>query len=103
MKMDLRLHSFRFLAAGAIVALGVAFIPDSASAQAMAPDVGPAPAPGPDGSYGSYGPPDNGAAYAPGPSSGDSDWVAYCSAKYRSFDPSTGTFMGYDGIRHECR
>lgn len=31
-----------------------------------------------------------------------SDWVAYCSSKYRSFDPSTGTYMGYDGQRRPC-
>jgi hypothetical protein len=32
-----------------------------------------------------------------------SDWLAYCSAKYRSFDPATGTYLGYDGDRHPCR
>jgi hypothetical protein len=100
MKMDLQPHAFRFLAASAIVALVIGFLPHSASAQGLTPDVGPGPAQGP---YESYGPPDTGAAYAPGPGSGDTDWVAYCSAKYRSFDPSTGTFMGYDGLRHECR
>src|ERR1700758_1591769 len=98
MKMVHRLHSCRFLAAGAIVALAVAFLPHSASAQGLTPEVGPAPGP-----YGSYGSPDSGAAFAPGPGSGDSDWEAYCSAKYRSFDPSTGTFLGYDGMRHEGR
>lgn len=30
------------------------------------------------------------------------DWIAYCSSKYRSFDPSTGTYLGYDGKRHPC-
>ena len=29
--------------------------------------------------------------------------IAYCSAKYRSFDPRSGTFVGYDGERHRCR
>lgn len=33
----------------------------------------------------------------------DDDWYAYCASKYRSFDPATGTFMGYDGIRRPCR
>lgn len=33
----------------------------------------------------------------------DDDWLAYCASKYRSFDPATGTFMGYDGIRRPCR
>jgi len=30
-------------------------------------------------------------------------WYEYCSARYRSFDPRTGTFMGHDGRRHFCR
>ncbi len=29
-------------------------------------------------------------------------WYAYCAEKYRSFDPRSGTFMGYDGHRHMC-
>jgi hypothetical protein len=29
--------------------------------------------------------------------------VAACYARYRSYDERTNTFMGYDGIRHECR
>ena len=28
--------------------------------------------------------------------------VDYCMRRYRSYDPSTNTFMGYDGYRHEC-
>ena len=34
---------------------------------------------------------------------GYNNWLAYCSSRYRSFDPRTGTFMGYDGLRHPCR
>ena len=34
---------------------------------------------------------------------GDPDWHAYCASKYRSYDPRTGTFLGYDGYRHPCR
>ncbi|WP_353845685.1 BA14K family protein [Methylobacterium sp.] len=30
-------------------------------------------------------------------------WIAYCSQKYRSFDPASGTYLGYDGQRHRCR
>jgi BA14K-like protein len=26
----------------------------------------------------------------------------YCAQRYRSFDPASGTFMGYDGRRHPC-
>jgi hypothetical protein len=30
------------------------------------------------------------------------DWYAYCSARYRSFEPRSGTYTGYDGIRRFC-
>jgi len=30
------------------------------------------------------------------------DSVAYCQAHFRSYDPSSGTYMGYDGMRHSC-
>lgn len=30
-------------------------------------------------------------------------WYSYCSAKYRSFNPQTGYFLGYDGQYHFCR
>jgi hypothetical protein len=26
----------------------------------------------------------------------------YCAQRYQSYDPSTGTFLGYDGVRHPC-
>lgn len=29
-------------------------------------------------------------------------WYRACSQRYRSFDPSTGTYLGYDGRRHFC-
>lgn len=29
--------------------------------------------------------------------------VAYCARRYRSFDPQSFTFLGYDGRRHYCR
>jgi hypothetical protein len=29
--------------------------------------------------------------------------LAYCSRKYRSFDPVSFTYLGYDGRRHYCR
>jgi len=31
------------------------------------------------------------------------DWYAYCSSRYRSFDPRSGTFIGYDGYERFCR
>jgi hypothetical protein len=30
------------------------------------------------------------------------DAVAYCSQRYRSYDPASGTYLGYDGNRHPC-
>ena len=30
------------------------------------------------------------------------DHVALCSARYRSYDPASDTFLGYDGYRHYC-
>ncbi len=34
---------------------------------------------------------------------GTPPWYAYCASKYRSFDPSTGTFLALDGIRRPCQ
>ncbi|ENN93891.1 BA14K family protein [Bartonella bovis] len=31
-----------------------------------------------------------------------SQWLQYCTQKYRSFNPKTGTFRGYDGLDHFC-
>ena len=28
--------------------------------------------------------------------------VAYCEAHFKSYDPSTGSYLGYDGVRHSC-
>jgi len=39
-------------------------------------------------------------AVAPGPVDGDS--VAYCQQRFRSYDPASGTYLGYDGMRHSC-
>lgn len=33
---------------------------------------------------------------------GGSDPVAYCSARFKSYDPRSGTYLGYDGQRHPC-
>jgi hypothetical protein len=43
-------------------------------------------------------------AYAPAPGyygapAGD---VGYCMQRFRSYDPSSGTYMGNDGHRHPC-
>ena len=42
--------------------------------------------------YGSYG-----AYYG-----GDTDAIAYCTQRFRSYDPASGTYLGYDGLRHAC-
>lgn len=42
-------------------------------------------------------------AYYGAPAPWTPAWYAYCSSKYRSFNPSTGYFLGYDGRYHFCR
>jgi hypothetical protein len=46
-----------------------------------------------------YGPPAY--AYEPGPGYPD-DAEAYCEQRFRSYDPASGTYAGYDGRRHPC-
>ncbi|HZT26168.1 MAG TPA: BA14K family protein [Pseudolabrys sp.] len=41
-------------------------------------------------------------AYVPGPVVEGGDAVAYCEARFRSYDPASGTYLGYDGLRHPC-
>lgn len=31
-----------------------------------------------------------------------SNTAAYCAQRYRSYDPASGTYLGYDGLRHPC-
>src|SRR4029077_9702826 len=38
------------------------------------------------------------AYYAPPPG----DAVAYCMQRFRSYDPNSGTYLGFDGLRHPC-
>jgi hypothetical protein len=45
-----------------------------------------------------YGPPPG--AYAPA-YAGD-DQVAYCMQRFKSYDPRSGTYVGFDGQRHPC-
>ena len=53
--------------------------------------------------YGYYGYPGYyGPAYAvPAPYFGGGA-VAYCVQRFRSYDPYSGTYLGYDGLRHPC-
>jgi hypothetical protein len=30
------------------------------------------------------------------------DAVGYCMQRFRSYDPRSGTYLGYDGARHPC-
>jgi len=27
---------------------------------------------------------------------------AYCAQRFRSYDPASGTYLGFDGFRHDC-
>ncbi len=36
------------------------------------------------------------------PTGQTSDHVRWCAERYRSYDPRTDTYMGYDGYRHRC-
>ena len=66
----------------------------------------------PYGSYGyapgyAYGPSyayPPGYAYAPGYDQGyaGGNEVAYCQQRFRSYDAGSGTYMGFDGVRHPC-
>jgi hypothetical protein len=39
---------------------------------------------------------------APAPVAPLDDAVAYCMQRFRSYDPASGTYLGYDGLRHPC-
>lgn len=30
------------------------------------------------------------------------DAVGYCMNRFKSYDPASGTYLGYDGMRHPC-
>jgi BA14K-like protein len=47
-----------------------------------------------------YGPPAY--AYEPGPGYVGGDAEAYCEQRFRSYDPASGTYLGFDGRRHPC-
>lgn len=85
-----------------------AMLADSYARRQAAPDVGPYG--GHRGSNPDYFPPaparNPDVVYAPQQTSGaepwSREWYRYCENRYRSFDPDSGTFMGYDGKRHFC-
>ncbi|MEP9354243.1 BA14K family protein [Xanthobacter sp. KR7-65] len=42
------------------------------------------------------------AAGAAAANSGGNDAVSYCMQRFQSYDPRSGTYLGYDGLRHPC-
>jgi hypothetical protein len=51
-----------------------------------------------DDSYGYY---DDSSTVAVEAAPGGDD-ASYCAQRYRSYDPASGTYLGYDGQRHPC-
>ena len=51
-----------------------------------------------------YGPGCDDYAFAPGVvvTEGGGRDVEYCMQRFRSYDPASGTYLGYDGMRHPC-
>lgn len=43
-----------------------------------------------------------GGAIANSQAQADANEVAYCSQRFKSYDPESGTYLGYDGLRHPC-
>ncbi len=33
---------------------------------------------------------------------GGDDAVSYCLSRFKSYDPESGTYLGFDGVRHPC-
>jgi BA14K-like protein len=67
-------------------------------------DYGPGPgyAYGPGYGYG-YGPaPAPGPYVEGGPAIAQNSDVSYCASRFRSYDPRSGTYLGFDGVRHPC-
>ena len=57
------------------------------------------------GSYPGYyddGYSDDAAVVAVAPAPVGDDAVAYCMQTYQSYDPASGTYLGFDGLRHPC-
>ena len=62
----------------------------------------PAYAYGPDYGYGYASPGYSDYGYsAPNVTTPGGD-IGYCEQRFRSYDPASGTYLGYDGLRHPC-
>jgi hypothetical protein len=60
-----------------------------------------------DNGYAAYGYDDDaapvyGAPIYGAPAYAGDDGVSYCVARFRSYDPASGTYLGNDGLRHSC-
>lgn len=86
------------LAVGAL-AVGIATAPEPDYYEPVYRE--PRPRPRPDRNY-YYHEPE--VVYLDGPilDPWSSEWYRYCEDTYRTFNPRTGTFVGYDGKRHFC-
>lgn len=91
------------LAAGAIIAGAILNDPThNRPPPPRRPRHGPAPGPG-WSDLGYYPPAPGGGHRAAGSiEPWTHDWYRYCTRRYRSFNPNTGTFRGYDGKDHFC-
>lgn len=105
--------------ASALALAACTFVASAPSASAQ-PWVGPAFAAGglvaaatsplwaPNGFYDyypgyAYGPAPTVVPLAPAPFVGQGGGdVAYCEARFRSYNPATGMYLGYDGLHHPC-
>ncbi|MGU3398307.1 BA14K family protein [Brucellaceae bacterium D45D] len=92
------------LAAGAIGLAAGALIGSALSQPQQPTYVQPAPVYAPPPPPPAYYPPApaRGVAYRAGFEPWSRAWYNYCSDRYRSFNPSTGTYRGYDGRDHFC-
>ncbi len=52
--------------------------------------------------YGYYPPGYYGPVYGAPPPYVGGDAVGYCLQRFKSYDPNSGTYLGYDGLRHPC-
>ena len=43
-----------------------------------------------------------GAGYDGYPQHEGGDYSAFCANRFRSYNPASGTYLGYDGLRHPC-
>lgn len=84
------------LAAGALIGGAIVGATRPYGYSGYDPDYGYAPGYGPGYAPG-YGP----GYVAADPYAGGNE-VAYCQQRFRSYDPGSGTYLGFDGLRHPC-